>query len=299
MAMHVPLTEKYRPKTLDEIMGNEEVIECIKTFSRNNLPHMLFYGPPGTGKTTAIRALTSSLPKQNVLELNASDERGINTVRETIKEFASIKSSTIKVIILDEADSMTRDSQDALRRIIEDYKNTRFCFICNYYKKIIDPIVSRCTKFRFFPVNKINRIKEVCIRENISFEEDGLEVIDFYSDGDMRKMMNDIEGISKSYDRLTKTNVLEFFGMSDEESYKKVFEYLKTASFDECLGLIKYHEFDCSGLVDSLTNLLIKSELPKRYAIMKQLADIEINLSAGCSDLVQMNGIISAFILNR
>lgn len=297
--MFEPFTEKYRPKTLDEISGNEEVMECLKSFSIDNLPNMLFYGPPGTGKTTAIRALTRDLPRQNIVELNASDHRGIDTVRTLIKEFASVQLSGPKVVILDEADSMSKDAQGALRRIIEDSKTTRFCFICNYYKKIIEPIVSRCAKFRFSPVNEKSRIREICLKEGIRFEDDGIDAVNQFSDGDMRKVMNDIQGIKGSYDVLNMKNVLEFFGMKSDEVFTEIFESLQRDDFKACREKVKQHEVDCAELVSKVSALLADSALGKKMEMLKLLGETEYRLSVGCSDRVQLNSVIAAFILNR
>lgn len=297
--MGIPLTEKYRPKTLEEVTGNKEVLECLKSLDVNNLPNMLFYGPPGTGKTTAIRALLKDLPRQNIMELNASDHRGIDTVREQIKEFASVRLNGPKVVVLDEADSMSKDAQGALRRVIEDFRNTRFCFICNYYKKIIDPIVSRCTRFRFSPVNEAQRIREVCLRENIRFEDDGIEALNRFSDGDMRKVMNDIQGISSTYDVVNERNVLEFFGMKDDRVFEGIFQTLAQDDFEKCKSEILRSEADCTELISKLSQILIKSSLKNKMEILRELGDIEYRLAIGCTDIVQLNAIIAAFLLNR
>lgn len=297
--MGIPLTEKYRPKTLEEVTGNKEVLECLKSLDVNNLPNMLFYGPPGTGKTTAIRALLKDLPRQNIMELNASDHRGIDTVREQIKEFASVRLNGPKVVVLDEADSMSKDAQGALRRVIEDFRNTRFCFICNYYKKIIDPIVSRCTRFRFSPVNEAQRIREVCLRENIRFEDDGIEALNRFSDGDMRKVMNDIQGISSTYDVVNERNVLEFFGMKDDRVFEGIFQTLTQDDFEKCKSEILRSEADCTELISKLSQILIKSSLKNKMEILRELGDIEYRLAIGCTDIVQLNAIIAAFLLNR
>lgn len=297
--MDMPFTEKYRPKTLEEISGNDEVIACLKSFDLNNLPNMLFYGPSGTGKTTAIRALTNSFPRQNVLELNASDDRGIDTVRNQIKDFASAKMEGPKMVVLDEADSMSKDAQGALRRIIEDCKNTRFCFICNYYKKIIDPIVSRCTRFRFTPVDEKSRIKEICMRESISFTDGGIDAISKFSDGDMRKVMNDIQGLKNVYSILNEENVLEFFGMKSEAVFEEIFDSLLKDDFNACLKKIESENIDCLDLVVKISAILVTSSIKKMLEILRLLGDVEQRLSAGCSDKIQVGSVISAFILNR
>lgn len=297
--MSISFSEKYRPKTLGEIRGNEEVMECLKSYDINDMPNMLFYGPPGTGKTTAIKALISNLPHQNVLELNASDHRGIDTVRNEIKEFASARISGPKIVILDEADSMSREAQGALRRIIEDFPNTRFCFICNYYKKIIEPIVSRCTRFRFSPVNEISRIKEICLKEQIPFDEEGLETLNRFSDGDMRKIMNDIQGIKGAYPILNKENILEFFGMASDDVFERIFNSLMSDSFDECRNMIVKSSVECNDLINKLSVKLIRSGITNKMMIIKQLADVEQRLAIGCTEKIQMNAIIAAFISNR
>lgn len=166
----LPWVEKYRPATLDDLVSHKDITSTIQNFiEKNRLPHLLFYGPPGTGKTSTILAMARKIYgpqfRNSVLELNASDERGIDVVREQIKSFASTKSvfsssvqpagnhGGFKLIVLDEADAMTQAAQGALRRVIEQYtKNVRFCIICNYVNKIIPAIQSRCTRFRFNPL---------------------------------------------------------------------------------------------------------------------------------------------------
>lgn len=296
---HIPFTEKYRPKDLDEVIGNKEVVECLKSFTLDNLPNMLFYGPPGTGKTTAIRALLKDLPPQNILELNASDHRGIDTVRTMIKEFSSVSLNGPKVVILDEADSMSKEAQGALRRIIEDFKNTRFCFICNYYKKIIDPIVSRCTKYRFSPVSGINRIQQVCLKENIKFTNEGLETIEAFSDGDMRKVMNDLDGMNNAYENLSKENVLDFFGMPKDDVFIDIFNTLLNDSFDECKSKIEKYEVECVELIYKISPMLVNSDVKKKMEILKLLSEIEHRLALGCTNFIQINTFIGAFITHR
>lgn len=297
--MAKPLTEKYRPRSLDEVTGNREVLACLKTFKMADLPNMLFYGPPGTGKTTAIRAMLADHPPRNVLEMNASDDRGIDVVREQIKVFAQSRTDLVKVVVLDEADSMSRDAQNALRRVMEDYENTRFCLICNFSKKIIDPIVSRCAKFRFSPVNEESRIREVCLKEGIAFDDEGVSILNEHSDGDMRKVMNDIQGISSSYPAINRESVLEFFGLCDSKTFRSIFECLMDSSLESCQDRISREGLDCGELINGIVDLVVGSEMKNKLKICKDLADIEQRLAAGCSESVQMNAIISTFILNR
>ena len=201
--------EKFRPNTLDEIESQEEIILSLKNcIKKKNIPHLLFFGPSGCGKTSTILALAKELFgvkywNDRVIELNASDERGIKVVRDKIKRYAmnSINSPSDsndippwKIIILDEADNMTSDSQFALRKIMEDYsKVTRFCIICNYYNKIIDPIISRCSMYRFKPIPKqliCKKLKEICNIEETIISDSNIELIEKITRGDMRKAIN-------------------------------------------------------------------------------------------------------------
>jgi replication factor C subunit 2/4 len=209
--------EKYRPKTIDEVTAQEHTVAVLKkTLMSNNLPHMLFYGPPGTGKTSTILALARQLfgpelMKTRVLELNASDERGITVVREKIKNFAKLAVTNpkegfpcppFKIIILDEADSMTQDAQSALRRIMEQYSRiTRFCLVCNYVTRIIEPLASRCSKFRFRSLDTSStkaRLEMIANTEAVTFEDD--EVLDTLigtSDGDLRRAITYLQSASR------------------------------------------------------------------------------------------------------
>ncbi|KAI2083331.1 Subunit of heteropentameric Replication factor C (RF-C) [Ophidiomyces ophidiicola] len=212
-----------RPKTLDDVAAQDHTITVLqRTLQASNLPHMLFYGPPGTGKTSTILALAKSLfgPKlyrSRILELNASDERGINIVREKIKDFARIQLShppaqdseyrkqhpcpPFKIIILDEADSMTQDAQSALRRTMERYsKITRFCLVCNYVTRIIDPLASRCSKFRFKALDGSaagSRLEDIARAENLKLEDGAVEALIRCSEGDLRRAITYMQSAAR------------------------------------------------------------------------------------------------------
>jgi len=197
--------EKYRPRTLSDIVDQEEVVTRLKGYvERKNIPHLLFAGPPGTGKTASAIALARDLFggdwRDNFIEMNASDERGIDVVRHKIKEFARTApiNAPFKIIFLDEADALTADAQAALRRTMEMYsKICRFILSCNYISRIIEPIQSRCAVFKFRPVPPEamkKRLLEICKNEGLEITEDGLEALIYISGGDFRKAINALQG---------------------------------------------------------------------------------------------------------
>ncbi|GAA5966832.1 hypothetical protein JCM8115_002289 [Rhodotorula mucilaginosa] len=232
-----PWVEKYRPKNLGEVSAQDHTVQVLtKTLTSSNLPHMLFYGPPGTGKTSTILALCKQLfgpelYRSRVLELNASDERGISVVREKIKNFAKTTVTTnhdpnypappFKIIILDEADSMTQDAQSALRRIMETYsKITRFCLICNYVTRIIEPITSRCSKFRFKPLDTSStaaRLREICLAEKVDCPDEALDALIKTSDGDLRRAITYLQSAARLHtatsEPITAVSVQEIGGV--------------------------------------------------------------------------------------
>ncbi|KAF6808085.1 replication factor C [Colletotrichum sojae] len=215
-----PWVEKYRPKTLNDVTAQDHTVTVLqRTLQASNLPHMLFYGPPGTGKTSTVLALAKELygpemMKSRVLELNASDERGISIVREKVKDFARMQLTNptteykkrypcppFKIIILDEADSMTQDAQSALRRTMETYsKITRFCLICNYVTRIIDPLASRCSKFRFKSLDQGNakrRLEEISEKEGVQLEDGAVDALIKCSEGDLRKAITFLQSAAR------------------------------------------------------------------------------------------------------
>ncbi|KAK3714690.1 Subunit of heteropentameric Replication factor C (RF-C) [Vermiconidia calcicola] len=220
-----PWVEKYRPKSLDDVTAQDHTVTILRrTLQSANLPHMLFYGPPGTGKTSTVLALAKQLYgpdliKTRVLELNASDERGISIVREKVKDFARMQLSNppsgpagaeyrkkypcppYKIVILDEADSMTQDAQSALRRTMETYsKITRFCLICNYVTRIIDPLASRCSKFRFKMLDEANagkRLEDIAKLEHVRLENGVVDTLLRCSEGDLRKAITFLQSAAR------------------------------------------------------------------------------------------------------
>lgn len=208
----LPWVEKYRPMNLDDVLGNEEVIDRLRVVAKNgNMPNILLGGPPGCGKTTAIMALArqtlGSQLKNAVLELNASDDRGIDTVRTKIKMFAQTKVTLPpgrhKIVLLDEADSMTSAAQQAMRRTMELHSNTtRFALACNLSSKIIEPIQSRCAVVRFKKLSDeqiATRVKYVLDAEKVEYDQSGIDAAVFTADGDMRVALNNVQSTSNGF----------------------------------------------------------------------------------------------------
>lgn len=285
------LTEKYRPTRINKIQSHSQIKDIMNNFLKNkNIPNMLFYGPPGVGKTSLILSLAKEYYKDdfkhNVLELNASDERGIKVVRDKIKVLAQFLTNKhdYKIIILDEVDSMTMESQAALRMIMENYyKNTRFCLICNNIEKIINPIISRCSMFYF---RKIPEYDVIPYLENIAKNENlNVNVNDVvkYCSGDLRKSINMLEVISNNPNILTeKLSFNELFENLCKMSIKDIYNYSKKLYFNGITGydlLIEFNDYciakdnikyietifnsysslqSCNNVLFEITNFLIK-----------------------------------------
>lgn len=294
------LVEKYRPKTLDELIGNPEITSILKNTPK--LPNLLFYGPPGTGKTSAAKILSKNYA---TLELNASDDRGIDIVRTRVKEFCSVSGSRDRLVILDEVDAMSRDAQNALRRIIED-TGVRFILIGNYVNKIIPPIQSRCTRFRFSPVGSVEmrrRIEFVCDMENIRVVS-GLDELVEMAGGDMRAALNDLEGVYRGFGVVTRENVYKFTGAVKLEFTMHSNE--KTCTNDEKDPILNFKtvsdtldalkgQIDGISICRELGERIRRSRLKNKLDKLKILAEIEYNLSLGCSEELQINGIKAIF----
>ncbi|KAJ3132555.1 replication factor C subunit 4 [Physocladia obscura] len=224
----LPWVEKYRPSVLSDIVGNEDTVARLSVIARDgNLPNIIISGPPGIGKTTSIlclaREMLGSQYKEGVLELNASDDRGIDVVRNRIKMFAQKKvtlpEGRHKIIILDEADSMTPGAQQALRRTMEIYSSTtRFAFACNMSSKIIEPIQSRCAILRYSRLSDsqlLKRLIEICRVENVDYVPEGLEAIIFSAEGDMRQAINNLQATHSAFNFVSYDNV---FRVCDQPS---------------------------------------------------------------------------------
>lgn len=299
----IPWTEKYRPKTLDDLVGQKNIKTSIqKLFETKNMPHLLFYGNPGTGKTSTILSIANQiygkdLMKDRIIELNASQERGIKVVREKIKSFACSSISNdkdappYKIIILDEADTITNDAQTALRRSMEIYSDiTRFCIICNYVTRIIDPITSRCAMYKFDKIDNvsfINKLKYICVQENVNYQEDSIEFICKISDGDLRKGISLLHYCSiMSNNNITKEELLIVSDELDDEMISD-FLYKDDITYKEIQSFIKnvLHEGHSS---DSIISSLVRNL--KNNTKLSEITKANIGLSISSADKKMSNG---------
>lgn len=311
---NLPWIEKYRPHNLNDLMGQDNIINTIKKFIENdNIPHMLFYGIPGIGKTSCALAIAKLLYNEqdivhSVLELNASDQRGIEFVRNNIKNFAETRmvfsSNQIKLIILDEVDNMTKDAQFALRGIIEKYsENVRFCLICNYVSKLIPAIQSRCTRFRFVPIKKeliLDRIKNIIKLENINITDDAINVLINVGNGDMRKILNTLQSASLSFKEIiTSDNIYSCVGKPTNSDINKLIESINNYSLDKTINLIEKQiesGLDISDILTEIFNYVKNSENEERKIYkLKELAEMEKRLVDDCSTDLQIYGLVSIF----
>lgn len=302
------LVEKYRPQKLKEVTSQKFVTDSLKnSLKSKDLPHLIFFGPPGCGKTSTILALAKELFKdkfdERVIELNASDERGISVIREKIKKYAkfSVNSKNKKIpkwklIILDEADSMTSESQCALRRIIEEYSHiTRFCIICNYHNKIIDPIVSRCSHFRFRPIeNKkiFDKLKYISENENFNIMDEEINKIIKISNGDLRKGINFLQKY-KSLKNSNENILDEIAGYIPEY---KLIEWIDLCIMKDDINIINktielFNEgYSLVNQIKILKDLLInhkKINDKNKINIIIKLMEIDQNLLKGCDEYIQ------------
>ncbi|MFZ8792513.1 MAG: replication factor C small subunit [Acidilobaceae archaeon] len=304
--------EKYRPKSLDEIVNQREVVERLKVFVKErNMPHLLFAGPPGTGKTTAAHALAHDLYGENyrqyVLELNASDERGINVIREKVKEFARSRAPEgipFKIVLLDEADNMTGDAQQALRRLMELYTaSTRFILLANYPSKIIDPIQSRCAFFRFTPLSRedvVGRLRYIAEREAVEYDDEALDTIYEISEGDMRKAINVLQAAA-AMGRVTVEAVFKVVGMARPREVREMIKLALSGDFTKAREVMRklMLEYGLSGedVVRQIHREIFSSELniPEELRVMiaDYLGEIHFRLVEGSDDDIQLSALIA------
>lgn len=312
----IPWVEKYRPKTVEDVAHQEEVVTVLQnTIKGNDFPNLLFYGPPGTGKTSTILACCRQLfgadiYRDRVLELNASDERGIQVIREKVKKFAGFSVSAkkqdgspcppFKIIILDEADSMTGAAQSALRRTMEKQtKTTRFCLICNYVSRIIEPITSRCAKFRFKPLS-VDSVKErlnlISTAEGLQIEDEAIDEVISASEGDMRKAITYLQSTNrlKCEDKITAQDIVEMAGVVPRHLIDDLINACYSGSFEKLDAFVKgliLKGFSATQIVLQLHDKLAVHESitdNQKSVIMEKLAITDQCLCEGADEYLQL-----------
>ncbi|KAJ8481640.1 hypothetical protein ONZ51_g5864 [Trametes cubensis] len=312
-AENLPWVEKYRPVTLDDVVSHHDITSTIEKFiEKNRLPHLLFYGPPGTGKTSTILAVARRIYgadfRKQILELNASDDRGIDVVREQIKNFAETRtlfSKGFKLIILDEADMMTTAAQSALRRVIEQYtKNVRFCIICNYVNKIIPAIQSRCTRFRFspLPMSEVEkRLDSVIEAEGVKLTEDGKKALLKLSKGDMRRALNVLQACHAAYELSGETEIYNCTGNPQPADIETIVNSMLQDDFTTSYNMITALKTERGLALPDLINgayeyiETISFKPHARIYLLDFLATTEHRLSTGGSEKLQLTALLGAF----
>ncbi|KAJ5416489.1 uncharacterized protein N7487_000039 [Penicillium crustosum] len=332
---NLPWVEKYRPSSLDDVSGHQDILATINRFvETNRLPHLLLYGPPGTGKTSTILALARRIygtknMRQMVLELNASDDRGIDVVREQIKTFANFQYGPqgtagsplagFKLIILDEADAMTSTAQMALRRIMERYTaNTRFCVIANYTHKLSPALLSRCTRFRFSPLKEVDirtLVDKVIENEGVRIQPDAVDSLVTLSKGDMRRALNVLQACFASSiplpmrdapkaprpepETVTNATIYDCIAAPHPSDIQEIMTtILSTSDVTSCLNTVQTLKttkgLALADILSALADQLQQLEVPAQTRItwLEGLAEIEWRLAGGGSEAIQTGGLV-------
>jgi replication factor C subunit 3/5 len=331
MLYNLPWIEKYRPNNFEEIVSHTDIINALdRMIVNNSLPHLMFYGPPGIGKTTTIMACAKKMYGSNyknmILELNGSEDRGINVVRDQIKEFSVSKqficrmsnscNNDTKLVILDEADSMTSDAQFALRRVIENHtNNTRFCIICNYETKIISALKSRCMIFRFSPILKsvhIDKIKYICEEENVQINDDAINTIVELAEGDMRKSINLLQAINTTHKFgnkiIDENNVFRQIGYPTKDELKILMDLILEKKYDLVQTVMSVNKLKIEygltnpdilkQIVNFLSKNITKTNTLNIIKIFNTLGTLENYMSISYNENLMLANIIGCIKVN-
>ena len=306
-------TEKYRPKTLEQVIGQEQIVKRLKSYVKScNLPHLLFSGPPGVGKTACAVSIARDMFGEtwqgNFVELNASDERGIDVVRNNIKNFARtapLGQARFKIIFLDEADALTSDAQSALRRTMERYTATcRFIISCNYSSKIIEPIQSRCAIYRFGPLSPKDietMVRRIEKGEGITVTKDGMDAIIYVSRGDMRKAVNALQSASTISKNITAETIYETTSTAKPQEIEDMLKLALNGQFMEARNklddlLIKYG-LSGNDIIDQIYSSMFALGLNDDVlvALVDRIGEADFRLTEGANERIQVEALLAHF----
>lgn len=316
--MNGPWVEKYRPQTLDEVVGQDHIIHRLKRYiDEGSMPNLMFTGPAGVGKTTTAIALAKAVLgeywKQNFLELNASDARGIDTVRNNIKNFCRLKAvgAPFRIIFLDEVDNMTKDAQHALRREMEMYtKTSSFILSCNYSSKIIDPIQSRCAIFRFAPVKGnqiIKRLEKIAEAENLKVSPGAIESIVYFAEGDMRRAVNILQASSSMEEELTEESVHEVVSKAKPKDVRKIVNKALDGDFMGARDLLREvmvvqgtsGEDMVTQIYQEVSRMAMEDLIPsdKYIRLIESIGEYDYRIREGSNPRIQLEALLTKFLL--
>ncbi len=308
-------TEKYRPDDFSEIKGQKEVVRRVKAFvEQKNMPHLLFAGPAGTGKTSLSIVVAKKLFKDswhnNFLELNASDERGIDVIRVKVKEFARTKAIgdvPFKIIYLDECDALTREAQQALRRTMENYTQTcRFILAANYSSKIIEPIQSRCAIFRFKPLDKkdiIAIVEKIAKEEKLKIDEKAKEAVYDVCEGDCRRAENILQSAAVLDEHITEDIIFSLASIAKPKEIKEVLELALKNKFvdarNKLLDLMLNYGLSGMDVIKQIQKEILSLEIDNRNKmyLMDKCGEIEFRMTEGSDEFLQLEALLSQFVL--
>ncbi len=302
--------EKYRPETFDDVVGQDDITNQLSTYVKeNNLPNLMFAGPAGTGKTTSAVIIAKEIYgddwKDNFLELNASDDRGIDVVRERIKEFArsSIRGYDHRLIFLDEADSLTNDAQSALRRTMEQFSsNIRFILSCNYSSQIIDPIQSRCSVYRFTPVNDESigaRLRDIANQQDVTVTDGGIDALVYASNGDMRRAVNSLQAAATAGDEVNEETVYMITATARPGEIRSMVEAALTGDYvdsrDQLTMLMFERGISGGDILDQLHRLIWEFDLSDEAVVefADQIGEVDYRIRMGSDAQMQLQALLA------